>query len=179
MVALSHPGLRPEVGAAQIRRYSQHFADVINLAENELQMKPLAELLSMDDPFARLTVSVDRGGYLQPPVAYEPGLSARDLVLTFDNLLTKTQFVPLMKTILRRLEERFGRHVDIEFTADIVPGHPQPDFLVHLLQCRPQASRESKEVVAVPDTIAETHTLFTADRLVPHGRVQQSGTSSS
>ena len=37
MVALSHPDLRPEVGAAEIKRYSQHFADVINLAENEFQ----------------------------------------------------------------------------------------------------------------------------------------------
>jgi hypothetical protein len=118
-------------------------------------------------------VSVDRGGYLQPPLSLEPGLSPRDLVLTFDALLTKTQFVPLMKTILRTLEERFGRHVDIEFTADILPGHPQPDFVVHLLQCRPQARHESREAFAVPETVAEAQTLFTADRLVPHGRVQR------
>jgi hypothetical protein len=173
MVALSHPTLRPEVDAAQIKRYSQHFVDVINLAENEFQMKPVSELLSMDFPSARLLVSVDRGDYLQAPLAYDPNLSSRDLVLTCDNLLAKTQFVPLMKTILQTLERRFGRHVDVEFTADIVPGYPQPDFLIHLLQCRPQASQESMQAVEVPATVSETDTLFTADRLVPNGRVQR------
>jgi hypothetical protein len=173
MIALSHPGLRPEVGAEEIKRYSQHFADVINLPENKYETVALADLLSMDSPSARLLVSVDRGDYLQPPLAYDPSLSPNDLVLTFDNLLTKTQFVPLLKNILQSLEARFGRQVDIEFTADIVPGYPQPDFLVHLLQCRPQARQESMQAVEVPAAVAETDTLFTADRLVPHGRVQR------
>jgi hypothetical protein len=173
MVALSHPNLRPETGPAEIRRYSQHFAEVINLAENEAQVRPIADLLTMDFPSARLLVSVDRGEYLQPPLAYDPSLSSRDLVLTFENLLTKTKFVPLMKAILGTLSGGFGRNVDVEFTADILPGYPEPDFLVHLLQCRPQASQESGYSVEVPTTVSEADTLFTADRLVPHGRAQR------
>ncbi len=173
MVALSHPHLRPEVRADRIRRYSQHFADVINLAENEFQTRPVAELLSMDFPSARLLVSVDHGDYLQPPPAYDPTISSRDLVLTFDGLLTKTSFVPLMKSILQTVAQRFGRHVDIEFTADILPGYPEPDFRIHILQCRPQASRESGERVHLPATVAPKDILFTADRLVPQGKVQR------
>jgi hypothetical protein len=173
MVALSHPDLRPEVGSAEIRRYSQHFAEVINLAENQAQVRPIADLLTMDFPSARLLVSVDRGEYLQPPLAYDPSLSSRDLVLTFENLLTRTKFVALMKAILRTLSGGFGRNVDVEFTADILPGYPEPDFLVHLLQCRPQASQESGYAVEVPNTVSEADTLFTTDRLVPHGRVQR------
>ena len=171
MVALSHPKLRPEIGADQIRRYSQHFADVLNLAENEFQTRPVTDLLSMDFPSARLLISVDRGDYLQPPLAYDPSLLPQDLVLTFENLLTKTQFVPLMKGILRTLSDRFGRHVDVEFTADILPGYPQPGFCVHLLQCRPQASQQSGPAVEVPTTVSEAELVFTGDRLVPHGRV--------
>jgi hypothetical protein len=173
MVALSHPHLRPEVGAAEIKRYSQRWVDVINLAENEFQTRPVAELLDTDFPSARQLVSVDRGDYLQLPLAYDASLSSRDLVLTFENLLTQTQFVPLMKAILRTISARFGRNVDVEFTADIVPGYPQPDFMIHLLQCRPQASRESAEEVQVPATVSEADILFTADRLVPQGRVQR------
>ena len=173
MVALSHPDLRPEVGAKEIKRYSQHFADVISLADNEFQTRPLSEMLTMQSQSARLLVSVDRGDYLQPPLAYEPNLSPQDLVLTFDNLLTKTQFVPLLKTILKKLEDRFGRHVDIEFTADIVPGHPQPDFVIRMLQCRPQSRLDSIQAVEVPAAVTATDTLFTADRLVPHGTVQR------
>jgi hypothetical protein len=173
MVALSHPDLRPEVGAAKIRRYSQIFADVINLAENEFQTLRSSELLDMDFPSARLLVSVDRGDYLQPPPAYDPNLSPRDLVLTFDGLLTKTGFVPLMKAMLQAISDRFGRHVDVEFTADIVPGYPEPEFRIHLLQCRPQASRQAGAAFQVPATVAEADTLFTADHLVPSGRVQR------
>jgi hypothetical protein len=173
MVALSHPGLRPEMGATEIRRYSQHLVDAISLADNEFQTRPVTDLLSMDFPSARQLVSVDHGDYLQPPVAYDPSIAPRDLVLTFDNLLTKTRFVPLMKGILQALEDRFGRHVDVEFTADIVPGYPQPDFLIHLLQCRPQASQQAGQAVEVPATVAETDIVFTADRLVPHGQVRR------
>jgi hypothetical protein len=173
MVALSHPHLRPEVGATEIKRYSQHFVDLLNLAENEFQTRPVSELLSMDFPSARQLVSVDRKDYLQPPLAYDPDLSSRDLVLTFDNLLTQTQFVPLMRAILRTVSERFGHHVDMEFTVEIVPGYPQPDFVVHLLQCRAQAGSQSAETVQVPTTISEANVLFTADRLIPHGLVRQ------
>jgi hypothetical protein len=171
MVALSHPDLRPEVGAAQIRRYSQHFADVINLADNEFQTCRVTDLLSMDFPSARQLVSVDRGDYLQPPLSYDPSLSPQQVVLTFENLLTRTQFVPLMKALLRTISARFDRHVDVEFTADIVPGYPEPSFVVHLLQCRPQASQESGQALEVPTAVSAADVLFTADRLVPHGRV--------
>ena len=173
MVALSHPNLRPEVGAAQHRRYSQHFTDVVNLTENSYETKAVTDLLSMDFPSARLLVSVDRDDYLQPPMAYDPSVSPRELVLTFENLLTRTQFVPLMKAMLSRLEEHFGRHVDVEFTADIIPGYPEPTFLVHILQCRPQASREPGSSVEIPPTVSETDVVFTADRLVPQGTVQR------
>ena len=173
MIALSHPDLRPEVGAEQLRRYSQHIADAINLTENQFQTRPITDLLNMDFPSARLLVSVNRGDYLQVPPAYDPDISPRELVLTFDGLLTQTGFVPLMKALLKTLSERFGRHVDVEFTADIIPGYPQPEFRVHVLQCRPQAQREAAEAFQAPTTVTETDILFTADRLVPRGRVQR------
>ncbi|MGD8793760.1 MAG: PEP/pyruvate-binding domain-containing protein [Anaerolineae bacterium] len=171
MVALSHPHLRPEVGAVEIRRYSQRYADVLNLAENEFETLPVPELLSMEFPSARLLVSVDHDDYLKPPLAYDPGIAPKDLVLTFENLLTRTRFVALMKALLQKLSDHFGCPVDVEFTADILPGYPDPDFRIHLLQCRPQASRQEAQQVEVPTTVAEADILFTADRLVPQGRV--------
>ena len=107
-----------------------------------------------------------------PPMAYDPSLSPKDLILTFENLLTRTQFVHLMKSLLQALSDRFGRSVDVEFTAEIVPSYPQPEFRIHLLQCRPQASHEWGQAVEVPSTVSEADTLFTADRLVPHGLVK-------
>jgi hypothetical protein len=127
----------------------------------------------MDFPSARLLVSVDRDDYLQAPLAYDPSLSSRELVLTFQHLLTRTQFVPIMRSLLQALSGRFERNVDVEFTADIVPGYPEPDFTIHLLQCRPQASQDVTGTVEVPTTVSEADILFTTDRLVPHGRVRR------
>ena len=109
MVALSHPDLRPEIGAVKIRRYSQRSIDLINLRENQFETRAVTDLLDMEFPSARLLVSVDRGDYLQQPPAYDPNLSPRDLILSFDALLTKTEFVPLLKGILQAISERFGR----------------------------------------------------------------------
>ena len=173
MVALSHPDLRPEVGAVEIRRYSQHYVDHIDLAENRFETSPVREVLSMEFPSARLLVSVDKGDYLQRPLAYDPSVPPSKLVLTFDNLLTRTRFVPLMKEMLRILATYFGCSVDVEFTADILPGHPQPEFRIHLLQCRPQALEKGNQEVKIPATVAQADVLFTAYRLVPQGCVQR------
>lgn len=173
MVALSHPDLRPEVGAIEIRRYSQHYVDVINLAENEFETVPVHQILSMEFPSARLLVSIDKGDYLQRPLAYDPSVPANKLVLTFDNLLSRTRFVALLKRMLQVLDTYFGCSVDVEFTVDIVPGHPQPDFRIHLLQCRPQALEKDPQTVKMPTTVAQSDVVFTADRLVPQGRVQR------
>jgi hypothetical protein len=172
MVALSHPDLRPEVGLAEIKRYSQHYADVIDLRQNEFRTMPVFDLLSMGFPSARLLVSVDRGDYLQTPMAYDPGVSSDKLVLTFDNLLTRTRFVPQMKQVLKKLSAYFGVHVDVEFTASIEQTYPAPSFCIHLLQCRPQARQEQAQAVELPTTVSEEDILFTADRLVPQGCVQ-------
>ena len=172
MVALSHPDLRPEVGLAEIKRYSQRYADVIDLSHNEFRTMPVPDLLSMKFPSARLLVSVDHGDYLQAPLAYDPGVSPHDLVLTFDNLLTRTRFVSQMKEILKRLSAYFGVHVDVEFTTSIEKGYPQPGFCIHLLQCRPQARHEDGQTIELPTTVSDKDILFTADRLVPQGRVQ-------
>jgi hypothetical protein len=173
MVALSHPDLRPEVGAVEIRRYSQHCIDFIDLAENRFATKPIEEVLSMEFPSARLLVSLDKGGYLQRPLSYDPSVPPSKLVLTFDSLLIQTRFVALMKRMLKLLSAYFECSVDIEFTADILPGHPQPDFRISLLQCRPQALKKTERTVEIPTGVPEHDVLFTADHLVPQGRVQR------
>ncbi len=173
MVALSHPGLRPVAGVSEARHYSQHYVDAINLATNHFETLPVAELLTADFPAARLLVSVDQGDYLQPPMAYDPRVAPRDLVLTFENLLTRTRFVPLFKALLRRLADAFGCNVDVEFTADIIPGYPEPDFRIHLLQCRPQAAQRALPAGDMPATVPEANVIFHSDRLVPQGWVQR------
>jgi len=181
MVALSHPQLRPEASAEEIKRYSQRFIDLIDLADNQLKTLPISEVLSVDYPPVRFLASVDRGEYLQPMFSQSRDIDSQKMVLTFDYLLKDTTLVPLMKAILKKLERRYGRPVDIEFTVDIHPEpfdpaqgrYPQPSLKVHLVQCRPQSSYESDWRVQIPSTIPEEDILFSANKLVPHGLVPQ------
>jgi hypothetical protein len=178
MVALSHPQLRPEASAKEIKRYSQHFIDLIDLADNELKTLPISEVLSVDYPSVRFLASMDKGSYLQPMFSQSRNMDPQKMVLTFDYLLKDTTLVPLMKTILRKLERQYGWPVDIEFTVDIGSQYPHPSLMVHLVQCRPQSSHESDWRQAAPLwdeawVIPEEDVLFSADKLVPHGLVPQ------
>jgi hypothetical protein len=172
MVALSHPELRPEIDANQIRKYSQRFVDLIDLRANALVTLPISEVLQSDYPSIRLLAYEDKGSYLQP--IYAPGaLGSARFVLTFDELLKNRDFANLMRTVLRELEQHYGRPVDIEFTVQIVGGRP-PHFVLHLLQCRPQSWREGGKGIFPPlEDIPADDIVFLTRRMVPHGQLER------
>ena len=171
MVALSHPQLRPEVTAAEIRKYSQRFVDVIDLEDNSCKTLPVAEVIDADYPSVELLASVDEGDYIRQISFREVTLAPRAMVLTFERLLKERAFVGLMKGILQRLERAYGRPVDVEFTVEIIPDRPGPRFVIHLLQCRPLSSREAGPVHDIPQYIPAEDVIFTSTRLVPEGVV--------
>ena len=174
MLALSHPQLRPEVSADEIRRYSQRFVDLLDLDTNELITRPAVELFSHDDPALPYLISVDKNDYIQSLYSDIRLLEPREMVLTFDGLLKKTNFVQQMKAILKRLEHEFVCPVDIEFTAEIVEnGSAAPHVVIQLLQCRPTVSFETGQRVHLPTGIPEADKVFSSRRLVPQGVVSQ------
>ncbi len=171
MVPLSHPQLRPEAGADPIRKYSQHFVDLIDLRANAFRMLPIADVLRPDYPGIALLASQDKGDYLQP--IYAPGaLDRTPLVLTFSELLKSQEFVTLMRSVLKKLERHYGRPVDVEFTVEITADRPH-HFILHLLQCRPLSSQEWGESLRIPDDVPPEDVVFLARRMVPHGRVRR------
>ena len=171
IVALSHPHLRPERSAQEIRRYSQHFVDLIDLEANEFKTLPVSDVLRPDYPNIRLLASEDKGSYLQP--IYAPGvLRDSKLILTFDNLVKNQEFIALVHGVLQKLEQHYGRPVDIEFTVEISKDRPE-DFTLHLLQCRPQSWREGGSKIQVPvEEVPQNDVIFLAQRMVPHGKVE-------
>jgi hypothetical protein len=171
IVALSHPQLRPEVGASKIRKYSQHFIDLVDLKDDSFKTLPIQEVMADDYPALRYLVSVDKGGYLAPVISRLDADNANDLVLTFDQLTQDKQFVTLMKTILAKLERHYKWPVDIEFAVDIQPKYPRAEYMVRLLQCRPLVSQEWMENVEIPEGIPEQDVIMRACKLVPQGIV--------
>jgi hypothetical protein len=153
MIPLSHPQLRPEVTAPQIKKYSQKQVDVLNLKKGIMETVDFRTLSSaMDHPELFYAVSVQKDGHLAPPMFKTQHLKGEELCLTFENLLTKTAFVPLAKKILSRVEAAYGRPVDIEFAWD--------NNKFYLLQCRSLSIRKELEKVPIPEQIPEEQLLF-------------------
>ena len=172
IVALSHPQLRPEVGVKKIRKYSQHFVDLMDLEDNSFKTLPVQEVIADDYPALRYLVSVDKGGYLTPLISRMDANNVDDLVLTFEQLTKDKQFITLMRTILTKLERRYKWPVDIEFAVGVKPGYPhQTRYTICLLQCRPQVSQEWMEV-EIPE-VPEQDLILTACKLVPQGVVSE------
>jgi hypothetical protein len=173
MIALSHPQLRPEIGAHQVRKYSQRFIDLIDLRNNALKTLPVPDVIGDDYPSLRYLASVDKGDYLASIVSRLDVREAGDLVLTLRGLTQDPQFIALMKTILRRLERHYKWPVDIEFTVDVQPGRSRAGYKVQMIQCRPLVSREGAGDIEIPQKISPQDLIFSACELVPQGVVSR------
>jgi hypothetical protein len=149
MVPLSHPGLRPEATADQVARYSQHMVDAIDLRRGVLRTVDFATLAAeTGHPDLFDAVSVRDEGSLRAPLSRLQELPSDRLVLTFENLIARTPFVPLVKKVLATVQAAYGRPVDMEFAWD--------DGKLYILQCRSLSTRREIERVTVPlDTPAE------------------------
>ncbi len=172
MVALSHPNLRPESGAQEIRSYSQYYMDVLNLETNHLETRPITDILAGDYPNLRYLASIDKGDYISPMVYTDRSLDPHSLVITLDGLLTQTPLANHLKTVLKALEFSYSRPVDIEFTIVVGREHPRPSVEFHLLQCRPLAGSARAEKIQFPDRLPEGDVVFGTEKLVPTGQVR-------
>jgi hypothetical protein len=153
MIPLSHPQMRPEVTAPQIKKYSQKQVDVLNLKKGIVETVDFRTLsFAVDHPDLFYAVSVQKDGHLAPPMFKTQNLKGEELCLTFENLLSKTAFVPLTKKILSRVEAAYGRPVDIEFAWD--------NNKFYLLQCRSLSIRKEVEKVPIPEQIPKEQILF-------------------
>jgi hypothetical protein len=178
MINLSHPLLRPDVTPKAIRYYSQHFVDALDLKQNIMTTVPVESVLGADYYPLRWLVSVDDGETVHTPLSISRSIDPKQLILTFDGLLQRGPFVPLMKTILTHLQEHYEQPVDVEFAVSLTPGkdkQDKPKFTFHLLQCRPQNqwSVESREVQTLPTDLAVQDKILLCTRMVPQGRVSQ------
>jgi len=154
MVPLSHPQLRPEVTADQIRKYSQRQVDVLNLRTGQLETVDFRTLCeNTTHPELFYAVAVQQHDHLAAPLFKTQDLNGQELCLTFENLLTKTAFPSVARKMASQVEAAYGRPVDIEFAWD--GSH------LYLLQCRSLSVRREAERVDVPGDVPLAQTLFT------------------
>jgi pyruvate,water dikinase len=168
MIAVSHPQLRPEVGM-EISKYSQHETDLLDLEINKFVTLPTDEVLSKDKyPNIHMLVSIMKDGYLHDPYGMIHPDSEEKLVLTFNKLISGTNFVKITGNMLESLDRAYGHPIDTEFTASVDSGG---SVRVNLLQCRPLWLPGLSGPVKVPDNIPRERTLFKATRVISGGVV--------
>mgnify|MGYP006284008115 CR=1 FL=1 len=172
LVALSHPQLRPYMGLANIRKYSQHYIDVADLKRNAIVTLPIRDVIQGDFPGLRYLASVDKREYNSPIVARLSPEDASQIIITFENLMRDRRFINLMRTILAKLERYHRWPVDIEFTVDITSQYPHAEYTVHILQCRPLTSRTQSKRVSLPEDVPEDDLILRTTHLVPQGAVE-------
>lgn len=161
IVPLDVPLLRPHSGENDLRRYSQHDVDVLNISRNEFETIPAADVLSEDMNIRSELVGVR--DYESEARLKERGRGGqRKWILTFDGLLSENPFPQVMQKMLKTLERKYSYPVDIEFTVNFTRGD---SFQINLVQCRPLQTRgEGKGMqVVIPSDVPESQILFQSE----------------
>ncbi len=170
MIAISHPHLRPEVGA-MVAKYSQRHVDLLDLKTNQFESRFLTDVLVDNHyPSLSLFVSVMQDHYpYDPPYGKVEGTPTQ-WILTFNNLINRTDFVQIMGDMLVILEEAYGQPVDIEFTAFV---GSDGRVRINLLQCRPLFLPGAFGNITIPTSLEPRQVLFCAHRMICGGMVEQ------
>lgn len=152
IVALNAPQRRPEANFDEVRQYAQRRVDYLDLTANQVVSGYFNTVVAASpglpvDKFAEIHTEETR-----------PGSSS--LVLTFNRLLSDTDFVRDMREMLGILETAYDYPVDTEFTANFFT---EDRYSINLVQCRPlpvrgvEVAQLPKPQVAPEDRIIEAH----------------------
>ncbi|MHB8110138.1 MAG: PEP/pyruvate-binding domain-containing protein [Syntrophorhabdaceae bacterium] len=155
IVALDNPLIKPFVKPQDAGRFSQHFVDVLNLEENFFESLPVTDVIESDFN-ARLDLIGTRDAEASERMR-ALGKMKDVWLLTFDELLSSTEFPHLMGGILKRLESVYDYPVDIEFTANF---DLDDKIKINLLQCRPFQTKEDYSRIGIPANIKKNKILL-------------------
>lgn len=171
LVALSHPRLQPSSDVRSSRRYSQQNVDVIDLEANQFTTVSMQDVLAANYPPLRYAAQIEQDGYLANLLSHST--EYKKMVITFDGLLARTSFAKNIREALKLLETHYESPVDTEFTVEVVETDSQkPTINITLLQCRPQSHIKSEEEVQLPSNLRDEDIVFSTQRMVPQGIVQ-------
>jgi pyruvate, water dikinase len=158
VVALNAPDRRPEADIDEVRRYSQHRVDVLDLEANQLVSEHFADV-ARQSPGLPLDVFVSRDESL--PETTPQGVFP--WMLTFDRLFSETGFVEEMRSMLGTLQTAYDYPVDIEFTTNFFGDGSHK---INLVQCRPLQVKGGGTVIDLPPTLRRDQIVLEA-----HGAV--------
>ncbi|MHC1782121.1 MAG: PEP/pyruvate-binding domain-containing protein [Anaerolineaceae bacterium] len=130
-------------------------------------------MINSDYEPLRFIAQLDEDGYFASLRSMLVDGENQKLVLTFDDLLKRTNFAERMREMLRLLEFNYRSPVDMEFALHInMDQNRQADVCITILQCRPQSRLQATEQVSLPTNLLPEETIFTTHFMVPQGCVR-------
>jgi pyruvate, water dikinase len=166
LISLGQPGLRVNVTPEDVYRYSPHMLDVINLDNvcfESIEIERFVTGVEGGQELLRDVVSVYSHNFIKPMSLLGIDPDREKPVATFDRLVSQTDFLPRIRTLMKVLEETLGYAVDIEFASD--------GTHLYLLQCRPQSYSEVCAPGQIPQRLDPERIIFTAERHISNGCV--------
>ncbi|MDH3253164.1 MAG: PEP/pyruvate-binding domain-containing protein, partial [Ignavibacteria bacterium] len=147
-------------------RHAPRTLDAINLETNRLETLDVSKLMKSfgeEYPNAEQVVSVYENGQMRLLDEEKSELKNKDLVVTFDGLITRSPFVVQIRDLLRTLEETLGLPVKIEFASD--------GERIYLLQCCSKALARAPRPAPIPKDLSRDKVVFSANRFISNGWV--------
>jgi len=168
-IALDEPLSHPYADREDAARFSQHNVDLLDINQNCLRTVSVIDLFNDKlDMKLDLIASPDRQTEQKMK---ELGMKGRRAwILTFEKLLSNTDFPQVMQNILKTLERHYQYPIDIEFTANFTPDD---ELKINLVQCRPLQTKGLTAKVTIPGDIKPENILFESSGYTMGGSISQ------
>lgn len=166
LAAPGQPGLRVNLSADEIVRYSPKMMDVINLETGVFETVEINGVLKQyghQFPDLKNLISIIDHDSVRQPLSLMIDFEREPIVFTFDGLFSRTPFLKQIHALLNILQVHFNHPIDIEFACD------GTDF--YLLQCRSQSYSADSQPVDIPRNVDPAQVVFTAKRHIANGAV--------
>jgi hypothetical protein len=168
IIALDQPLVRPYSETEDVMRFSQHNVDLLDAEEDILRTVEVTNLLKEVDTELDLIASRDHQAERRMK---ELGKKDDGMwILTFEKLLSKTDFPQVMQKMLKTLEGHYKYPVDVEFTANFTANN---ELKINLVQCRPLQTKGLTANVTIPGEIKPEKILFKSYGYTMGGSISQ------
>ena len=168
IIALDQPLLRPYSEIEGAAKFSQHKVDLLDTKENMLRTVDVLNILEKADMRLDLIASPDRQAERRMK---ELGVKNKRIwILTFEKLLSNTDFTQTMQKMLKILDSHYQYPVDIEFTANFTKND---ELKINLVQCRPLQTKGLTAKVTIPEEIESEKILFKSHGYTMGGSISQ------
>ncbi len=167
LISPKRPNLLVNTLVEERVKYSPRFMDVINTETGMIETVDAVQVFKKYfDRVPKIgdVISIHNHGRLTNASNILMDPENADMVITFQNLFEKSDFLEKIKQILCLLEQKIGVPVDVEFASS---GNQ-----LYILQCRPQSQSRGIERKPVPKDIPEDRKIFFTKRYVTTGNIE-------